>query len=153
MKEAPISDTNIEVLNDVTKMLIDSQKGYEKAAEIVEDSHAFSTELTRRAADRATLVGAFQAEVRTLGGEPDTEGGLLGKAHRGFTDFASKFQDNRKAAFDAIDDGEDYLADRIEDKLEKDGLSQGTRDLLARAHGAAKEGERIADRMEDSLDD
>jgi uncharacterized protein (TIGR02284 family) len=147
-----MSNTEINVLNDVAKTLIDSQKGYEKAAEITGDSFAFSAELSRRASDRAALVNEFQTRVRSLGGDAETGGGMLGKAHRGFTEFASIFRDDKKAAFEAIDDGEDHLADQIEDKLKKDELSADTRTLLMRAHSAAKAGEHFADRIEDALD-
>lgn len=144
-----MTNKNVEILNDVTKMLIDSRKGYEKAAEVSEDNFVFQTEFQQRAGNRANLVNDFQGRVRHLGGEAETDGGALGKLHRMMTDFSAMFRDDVKAALDAIDDGEEQLADTIEDKLKEDDLDVDTRVLLQRAHASAKEGERFADRMDD----
>ncbi len=148
-----MSTDSIDVLNDITRMLIDSQKGYQNAAEVVEDHPAFVTEFRRRAAERADLIAEFQVHTRTLGGHPETDGGTLGSLHRVLTEFSALFQDDRKAALHAIDDGETHLADEIEDKIQKDGLDAGTQELLRKAHTAAKAGERFAERLEDLLDD
>ena len=39
-----INKTEIDALNDVTKVLIDSRKGYEKCAELSDESFAFRTQ-------------------------------------------------------------------------------------------------------------
>lgn len=148
-----MSNPDIDVLNDVTKTLIDSRKGYEKAAELADDSFVFSAEFRERALQRAALITEFQNQVRFNGGEPETEGGMAGAIHRSFTSFSSLFRDDRKAALSAIDDGEDHLASQIESKQEKDGLAPTTLALLSKAHASARAGERFADRAEDALSD
>lgn len=142
---------NIDTLNDVTKTLIDSQKGYQTAYEITEENYALRSDFMRRASNRSKLITEFQEKVRRLGGEPQESGGITGAAHRGWTNFSSMFQKDEKAALSAIDDGEEHLADEIEKKLKSDELDAETQALLRKAHMSAADGERFADRMEDTL--
>ncbi|MHA6288516.1 ferritin-like domain-containing protein [Maricaulis sp. CAU 1757] len=142
-----MSNQNVDALNDTLKTLIDSRKGYEKACEMCDDNALRST-LERRAQERVQLINEMQAQVRQLGGEPETEGGMLGKAHRTLMDLSGSFRDNREAALNAIDDGEDYLQDRIESQLETDGLEPQTRQLLERAKSSAYSGEHLADMLQ-----
>lgn len=144
---------DIKALNDVTQTMIDSYKGYEKCLEIADDSSALTNSFRERATRRSQLINDFQAEVRSLGGEPETDGSALGAAHRGWANVTSAFQDDRKAAVEAIDDGEDFLAGKIENQLEDNDIRPRTRDLLQQAHSSAREGERFAEAMERSLDD
>jgi len=146
-----MASSEIDALNDITTLLIDSRKGYEKAGELVGGDYTFAPELARRAGDRATLIASFQARVQALGGEAETDGSALGTAHRGFMDFTSVFRDDTKAAFSAIDDGEDYLANKIKSRLDEKDLSSESRGLLTRALASAQSGESFADRTEHSL--
>ena len=90
---------------------------------------------------------AFQARVRELGGDPETEGGTAGTLHRGWADFTSLFMSDEKAALEAVADGEDYLGDRIDSKLEKADLDPETVELLKRAKNSARQGENFADAL------
>ena len=78
-----INKTEIDALNDITKVLIDSRKGYEKCAELTDESFTFRSQFQKRASDRAALISRFQQQVRTLGGEPQTDGGTMGTLHSG----------------------------------------------------------------------
>ncbi|WP_420432322.1 ferritin-like domain-containing protein [Hyphobacterium sp.] len=143
-----MSNQNIDALNDTLKTLIDSRKGYEKACEMCDDTSLKST-LESRADDRKQLISDLQSRVRELGGEPESEGGALGKAHRTLMDLTGSFSDNRETALKSIDDGEDYLQSRIEIQLETDDLEPQTRQLLERAKASAYAGEHLADRLQD----
>ncbi|MEO1101811.1 MAG: PA2169 family four-helix-bundle protein [Pseudomonadota bacterium] len=148
-----MTNANIDILNDVTKTLIDSKKGYETACDMSDDSFPLRSEFRRRASERQELINEFQQQVRSFGGEPETDGGAAGAAHRAFSQLSSLFRDDEKAALSAIDDGEEYLAEQIEDKIEKGSseLTPEVRQLLNRALAAACEGERFAERMEDHV--
>lgn len=146
-----MSSAEIDALNDVTKLLIDSRKGYEKAGELVGDDYALAPELVRRANDRATLVAEFQSRVQALGGAAEADGSALGTAHRGFMDFTSMFRNDSKAAFSAIDDGEEHLAKKIKSKMDEKNLSIESRALLTRALASAQSGESFAKRTEQVL--
>ena len=140
-----MANNEISALNDVTKMLIDSQKGYEMAAEVADDDHHLSQAFKSRATQRGYLVNKFQQRVRDLGGEPQTEGGVLGSLHRSMTEFSSIFTSNEKAALNAIDDGEERLAEKVSNELENGKFSALTQDLMGEARQSARMGERFAD--------
>ncbi|MGB3455594.1 MAG: PA2169 family four-helix-bundle protein [Litorimonas sp.] len=143
---------DIDVLNDVTKTLIDSHKGYETCVEASDDSYALQSNFQERAQRRAELIREFQAEVQTLGGQPSTSGSVAGAAHRAWTSFTTLFADDEKAAIEAIDDGEEFLADKIQAELETNTtLAPRTRELLQKAHADAREGERFADALDKAL--
>ena len=144
-----MSNPNIDVLNDVTTTLIDSQKGYKKVSEIASDSYALRGKFMERETERNALIAAFQQRVSDLGGEPTTSGGIGGAMHRAWTDFTTLFQKDEKAALEAVDDGEDHLADKIESKMKTEGLDTATIELLGRALTSAREGERFADLLTD----
>ena len=143
---------DIEALNDVTKTMIDSYKGYEQCLEVAEDSFPLTNSFRQRATRRSELINEFQAEVRSLGGEPETDGSALGSAHRAWLNVTAVFQDDRKAAVEAIDDGEEFLADKIENALQDETYSPRTRELLQTAQMSAREGERFAEAMEAALE-
>ncbi|WP_298916625.1 PA2169 family four-helix-bundle protein [uncultured Algimonas sp.] len=142
---------DIDILNDVTKVLIDSHKGYETCVEVSDDSYALQSNFRERAERRAGLIREFQAEVQKLGGAPSTAGSVAGAAHRAWTSFTTLFADDEKAAIEAIDDGEEFLADKIEDVLKDEALQPRTRELLQKAHADAREGERFADALDNAL--
>ncbi|MAP95708.1 MAG: hypothetical protein CMK07_12230 [Ponticaulis sp.] len=139
--------TDIDVLNHVTRTLIDSLKGYELASDMVEGHEALQNSLRARAADRKSLIGRFQDEVRRQGGEPETSSGLLGRVHRTYVKIASLFDDDVHAALSAVDDGEIFLLDDIEDRMKLDHLSAETRNLLNLAMDSAIDGDAFAGRL------
>lgn len=143
-----MSNTNIKALNKITKKLIDTKYGYTKGAELMEDDPIMAKEFQRRGHVRSQFVNDFQTAVKTLGGEPETDGTMTGRIHEGFTKFSAMFRDDKKAALDAIDDAEEMLADDIKDTLEDKDLALNVRQMMTRAYQEAKEGERFADIME-----
>jgi len=144
-----IQSKQIDALNDITKVLIDSKKGYEKAYEMADDNYALKPQFLHRAQERGKLIDRFQAQVRSFGGEPQENGGMLGSAHRGWMQFTSLFEKDEKAALQAIDDGEDYLAEQVEERLKRDDIHGETRSLLNQAHQSARNGECFADELTD----
>ena len=143
-----MSKRDIKVLNSVTKTLIDSCKGYETCCEVSDDDYSLQQEFKRREQERRDLVAEIQMHVRKIGGDPEEDGSMAGAVHRGFTRFSSLFRDDEKAAISALDDGEEHLAEKIEDKLEDDELLPETRTLLQKAHTSAKSGETFADMLD-----
>ncbi len=143
-----MSKRDIKVLNSVTKTLIDSCQGYETCCEVSDDDYSLQQEFKRREQERRDLVAEIQMHVRKIGGEPEDDGSMAGAVHRGFTRFSSLFRDDEKAAISALDDGEENLAEKIEDKLEDDELLPQTRSLLQKAHMSAKSGESFAEMLD-----
>ena len=142
-----MSDPNVDVLNDVTKTLIDSQKGYQMVFDLADESHLLREKFRSLAAERLELISAFQTRVAEYGGDPVTSGGTGGSLHRAWADFTSLFQSDEKTALEAVDDGEDYLAERIGHALDHKELDVSTIELLERARASARYGERFADAL------
>jgi len=134
----------IDALNYIVKVLIDSRKGYLRAYEMTDDAYAFRARFLDCANERGALIQRFQEKVRALGGQPESDGGLLGEAHRGWMQFSTLFLDDEQAALEAIDDGEAYIANQIEERLKRDGLKGEVRDLLFDAYRSAAQGESFA---------
>ena len=145
-----MSTRDIEVLNSVTRTLNDSIKGYETCCDVSDDSHFLRSQFQKRLDERRALAEEGKQLVRSLGGEPETEGSAKGAVHRGFLRFTSLFRDDEQAAISALDDGEEFLAEKIEDKLEEPGLSAATQAFLTKAMKSARDGECFADRLEEA---
>lgn len=143
------TEKNIAVLNEITKTLIDSCKGYEMCQEVAHDSQYLKKQFQQRQDERQNLVNEFQAKILSYGGEVETKGSFPGAIHRGYTKFVSLFKDDQKAAIDALDTGEEFLAEHIESKFDEEGLTADSLNLLKKAHAAAISGEKFADRLDD----
>ena len=58
-----IQTKQIDALNDITKVLIDSKQGYEKAYEMVDDNFSLKPQFLHRAQERDQLIDNFQSQV------------------------------------------------------------------------------------------
>ncbi|KAA3638823.1 MAG: DUF2383 domain-containing protein [Proteobacteria bacterium] len=143
------NDNNIQVLQDVTAKLIDSCEGYQMCADIVDNDRTLKNEFLQRKNKRNLLVDEFNGKITALGGEIKESGSAAGAIHRVYTKFVNIFKDDEEAAVDALDDGEEYLAEYIEKKRKVDGLTPDTLNLLNKAHASALAGERFADFLDD----
>lgn len=143
-------EDTIEELNDVTRLMIDSYNGYQAACEECDDSFALAQEFKERAERRSQYIGEIQNYVRTLGGEPSTHGTARGAVHRSWMNFANLFRDDERGAIDAVEDGESFLANRIQDCIEDGQLDDNARNLLVRAHSDVKAAERFFDMLDEA---
>jgi len=138
----------IEELNDVTRLMIDSYKGYQAACEECSDSFVLKNEFQQRAQRRSGYIADVQNYVRQLGGEPSTHGTARGAVHRGWMNFANVFQDDEKGAISSIENGESFLANRIQDCIEDGQLDAQAHELMMKAHADAKSAERYFERID-----
>ncbi len=145
MNQAEINLTQIDALNDVTQTLIDSYEGYKTCLEDMEEDYALRSQFSSRAASRSQLISEFQTSVRELGGEAVTKGSVSGAAHRGWTKLTAFFQDDEKAASQAVSDGERFLAERINELMRDPNLTPETLALLRKAYASATKGDIQAD--------
>ncbi|GLQ20945.1 PA2169 family four-helix-bundle protein [Algimonas porphyrae] len=127
-------EDTIEELNDVTRLMIDSFKGYREAADEADDNWALKNEFDQRAEARSRHIASIQNYVRELGGEPSTHGTARGAVHRGWMNFANMFRDDEKGAIESVENGESFLANRIEDCLQDGQLDATGQQLLQTAH-------------------
>ncbi|MAJ62697.1 MAG: hypothetical protein CL558_01485 [Alphaproteobacteria bacterium] len=142
---------DVKSLNKITKLLIDSKKGYENALEATGEYAHLQVAMNNRINERGALISAMQLYVRQHGEEPETDGTVTGSVHRAWTDFTKLFKDDAEAALGAVDDGEEHLAKQITDELKNDELTPAARALLERARVSAVSGEAFAERTEELL--
>jgi uncharacterized protein (TIGR02284 family) len=89
------NDQAISVLNNLIETCKDGQKGFKAAAEGVRSS-SIQAKFLDYSRERGQMASELQAEVRRLGGDPDTSGSVSGSLHRGWLDL--------KAALSGHDD-------------------------------------------------
>jgi uncharacterized protein (TIGR02284 family) len=140
----------INILNDITRTLIDSYQGYKMCLNDFKENEKVKSQFTERATNRSQMILEFQNAVEALGGEPATEGTVSGTVHRGWTKLTTLFQDDEQAARQAVDDGEAFLVERIQESLREPDLIPPVHELLSKAYISARNGERFAEMLETS---
>lgn len=75
----------VSMLNSLIETCKDGEKGFKEAADGLKsaDIKARFLEYSR---ERSQMAAELQAEVRRLGGDPDTGGSMSGSVHRGWMD-------------------------------------------------------------------
>ncbi|WP_332873843.1 ferritin-like domain-containing protein [Aurantimonas marina] len=144
-------DNGLSILGTLTDTAADSALGYETAAEKARNPGLKQT-LREQATKRRETVRMLNDEIVRLGGDRREKGSTLGAAHRAFTSLADAFQDSDKAAAERVEEGEDYIAKKFQEALERSDLAPETRSVVERAHAEISAGERLADRLEKQFD-
>jgi uncharacterized protein (TIGR02284 family) len=130
----------ISTLNTLIATLIDSINGYEEAASHSEAGR-FQQIFRERANERQRAVEELRAEVRRLGGEPETGGSFMGKAHQSWLDLKSAITGrDEKSIINSVESGEDYLKQKFETALSSGDLGGETRSAVERCYQSVKAG-------------
>lgn len=117
-----MSTTNkdvIDVLNDLIEYSKDGEKGFRESADDVKDAElkSFFVERARQCKEAAAEL---QAEVRRLGGDPETSTSVAADLHRGWVNFKSMLTGkDDKAVLEEVERGEDYALKAYKDAREK----------------------------------
>ncbi|MEO7410894.1 MAG: PA2169 family four-helix-bundle protein [Sphingomicrobium sp.] len=130
----------VTALNTLTATLIDSVNGYQDAAANSE-GHQFQQLFRDRATERNTVAEELRAEVRRLGGEPESDGSFMGKTHQRFLDLKAAITGrDDKAIINEVERGEDYLKEKFETALKSDVLTGDSRAAVERAFQSVRQG-------------
>lgn len=78
----------ISTLNSLIETLKDGEEGFRTAAEGLTDPQAKAV-FQQYSRERAQMAQELQAEVRTLGGDPEKAGSMSGSVHRGWINIKS----------------------------------------------------------------
>jgi uncharacterized protein (TIGR02284 family) len=109
----------VSSLNDLVETCKDGEKGFRTAAEGVTNAE-LATLFLNYAEQRAGFASELQAEVRRLGGDPETAGSSLGAVHRGWIDIKSAVTGKDEGAIIAeAERGEDHAVKMYREALEK----------------------------------
>lgn len=143
-----VSQTTLETLLDTT---YDSVEGYRKAASLAK-SPALKQVLDAQAARRQQSLDSLNTELVRIGGTLVTKGTMTGSLHRLWVDLTAMFESGDDAAVGRVEEGEDYLAGKIDEALEHTDLDPQTRAVIEHVRAEVREGERLADRLERQYD-
>jgi uncharacterized protein (TIGR02284 family) len=129
-------DNDISVLNGLIKTTLDSMNGYEDAAKDAE-----STQYATMFADFARVATILQAQVRALGGEPETQSSLLGAAHRTFMDLKQAITGkDDKAIILEVERGEDHIKAKYEAAMKETDLAPIVSGAIAEGYASVRAG-------------
>ena len=84
----PDMNEQISTLNTLIATTIDSINGFENSAKEIENQNLAQI-FRERANERQQVVEQLRSEVRRLGGEPESDGSFMGKAHQRWEDLKS----------------------------------------------------------------
>ena len=130
----------ISTLNTLIATTIDSINGYEDAASHSEAGR-FQQIFRERATERQKIVGELRAEVRRLGGEPETGGSFMGRTHQAWLDLKSAITGrDDKAIVNEVERGEDFIKEKFETALSSGDLSGDTRSVVERCYQSVRAG-------------
>ena len=132
-------NSGVTILNTLTATLIDSVNGYRDAAE--DAGTSFQQIFRERADERSRLAEDLRAEVRRLGGNPEDDGSLMGKAHQRFMDLKAAITGrDDKAIINEVERGEDYLKEKFETALNNADLQPDSRSVVERVYQSVRQG-------------
>jgi uncharacterized protein (TIGR02284 family) len=143
-----VTQTALETLLDTT---YDSVEGYRKAASLAK-SPELKQALDGQAARRQKSLEMLNAELVRQGGTLVTKGTMTGSLHRMWVDITAMFENGDEAAVSRVEEGEDYLAGKIDEALEHADLDPQTRSVIEQVRAEVREGERLADQLEAQYD-
>ncbi|MBF8779506.1 ferritin-like domain-containing protein [Pseudomonas fulva] len=109
----------IDVLNNLIEYSKDGEKGFKEAADDVKNPE-LKAFCVQRASDCSSAVSELQAEVRRLGGDPETSTSITGDLHRGWVNLKSMLTGkDDKAVLEELERGEDAALKAYKDAREK----------------------------------
>ena len=131
----------ISVLNDLIETSKDGQEGFKSCAEDIKHPELKAL-FAKRSAECAAAAVELQAQVRALGGDPETSTSVAGDLHRRWVDVKSVFTGkDEEAVLNEAERGEDHALKAYKEALEKISKHNlvGIRDLVERQlHGVQR---------------
>ncbi|WP_122665385.1 PA2169 family four-helix-bundle protein [Pseudomonas viridiflava] len=128
-----INKESISLLNDLIETSKDGEKGFQTSAEDIKNP-AIKAFFLSRSAEIKTSVAELQAEVRSLGGDPETSSSVSGTLHRAWVDLKSALTGkDDKAILEEVERGEDVALKAYKEAREKavkDNLPASVQSLI-----------------------
>ena len=136
----------ISILNDLIETSKDGQEGFKSCAEDIKHPELKAL-FAKRSADCAAAAAELQAQVRALGGDPETSTSVAGDLHRRWVDVKSVFTGkDEEAVLNKAERGEDHALKAYKEALEKISKHNlvGIRDLVERQyHGVQRNHDQV----------
>jgi uncharacterized protein (TIGR02284 family) len=114
-----INKEAISLLNDLIQTSKDGEKGFHTSAEDIK-TPSLKSYFISRSQECATAARELQAEVRALGGEPETSSSVGGSLHRAWVDLkAAVTGKSDKAILETVESGEDHAVKAYKEAVKK----------------------------------
>ncbi|MFK7936908.1 MAG: PA2169 family four-helix-bundle protein [Saprospiraceae bacterium] len=121
----------IDALNDLITKNYDAERGYQEAAEDVDDI-LLKSYFHQRARNRYDFGHDLKDEIRTLGGKPEKGTSVAGDLHRVWMDIKSSFTSQDEVAIlNECKRGEEYAIEEYEEALKNNELPISARTLIS----------------------
>jgi uncharacterized protein (TIGR02284 family) len=130
---ADTKQNDIDTLNSLLSLTIDSAKGYREAADLTKNS-TLSAMFIARADERDQIAEEFQEEVSRFGGKPHEHGTAAGAAHRLALDIRAMVDSNTTTAINEVERGEDVIKAAYEKALARTDICDKVRTLVNDAY-------------------
>jgi len=141
----------VKVLNSLIETTLDSANGYKEAAEHTKNPQ-YRTLFAERSQRRMELTQRLQEEVRSFGGEPETDQSLVGKAHNKFVDLKHALTGgDDKAVVNEVERGEDVIKAKFEKATQDDDLPPQARQTISTCYAQVKAEHDDISRLKHSL--
>ena len=133
----------ISVLNDLTETSKDGEEGFRTCAEDIKNPELKSL-FIKRSQGCATAAAELQAEVRALGGDPETSTSVSGDLHRRWVDLKSLITGkDEEAVLNEAERGEDHALKAYKHALSKE-LPAHVRAVVERqSHGVQRNHDQV----------
>jgi uncharacterized protein (TIGR02284 family) len=132
-----INERQIDVLNGLISITMDSAEGYDAAARDA-GTLRFKGLFHTRASQRRQLAADLQDEVRRLGGEPKDGGSLLAAGHRLFLNLKNAVTGSDDSVINEVESGEDHIKDKFECALQEGALTAPLKAIVSKAYEGIK---------------
>lgn len=131
----------LDVLNELLEVTLDTVAGYREAAAKSDDQHLQHC-LLRRADERQHIAERLSMVVERLGGDPPAQSNPLDVAHRAFLSMRSRRAASDSVVLREMVRGEQFLRCCYEDVLHDNVLSPRAHDAVRNAYGSVWAGEQ-----------
>ncbi|MFC3940201.1 DUF2383 domain-containing protein [Pseudomonas gingeri NCPPB 3146 = LMG 5327] len=114
-----LNKETISVLNHLIEVSKDGQEGFKTCAEDIKNPELKAL-FQKRSSECASAAVELQAEVRKLGGDPETSTSVSGDLHRRWVDVKALFTGKgEEAVLNEAERGEDHAKKAYREALEK----------------------------------
>lgn len=136
----PGGSDDTAALNTLIGTLLDSVRGYQKAAADTENRR-FAEMFNARAQERQQAVTKLQAVVARLGGNPEDDSTTAGAMHRGWINLKEAvLGKDDEAIVKEVERGEDYLKNKFETIMDSKDLPPEARAAVEEAWQSVRAG-------------
>lgn len=109
----------IDILNDLIEYSKDGEKGFKESADDVKNTE-LKAFFMQRAGACANAAAELQAEVRRLGGDPETSTSVTADLHRGWVNLKSMLTGkDEESVLNEVERGEDHALKAYKEAREK----------------------------------